>query len=60
MDMSVVAAAAVAFNATIVGVVEVAPGKCQVDLLNPPELHEKVAPINTITVDCDYILNTPL
>ena len=60
MDLTVAAVAAIAFNATIVGVVEVAPGVCQVDLLNPPELHEKLPPINTIKVDCEYVAQVPI
>ena len=54
------AAAVGAFAATVVGVVEVGPGVCQVDLLNPPEYHEVMPAIETVKVDCDYILNTPL
>ena len=59
MELATTAATVGAFAATVVGVVEVGPGVCQVDLLNPPELHKTVGAINTIKVDCDYILNTP-
>ena len=49
-----------AFAATVVGVVEVGPGVCQVDLLNPPEYHDVLPAINTIKVDCDYITQDEL
>ena len=38
------------FVATIVGVVEVAPGICQMELLNPD------GSINTSEVKCEYIV----
>ena len=38
------------FIATIVGVVEIAPGVCQMDLLNPD------LTINTSQVGCEYIV----
>lgn len=53
--MTLALAAATAFTATVVGVVEVGPNVCQVDLLNPPEYHDVVPAINTITVPCNYI-----
>ena len=49
------ASAATAFTSTVVGVVEVGPGVCQVDLLNPPALHHVIEPITTFKIDCDYV-----
>ena len=49
------AASAMAFTASVVGVVEIGPGVCKVDLLNPPEYHSVIPAINTIVVPCDYV-----